>query len=369
MGNSMRILYIIPALDWACGASRQLCNISQGLAGLGHKIEIAYFFGNVPEGMVAPSVGIHHICAINAYDPLILWRILRLQKFIKPHIVQTWFMQVDVFGGVAAQLSKIPWVIREPGSGQGYSSLWKERLRFMIAKKADAIVANSEGGKQYWDKHTMAKNCRIIRNGLRINTMAVAADIQSLETGPNSASKTILFVGRLEEVKNIPIMLSALKKVREVVSIQAIFVGDGPERHKLEEQVRQSEMETYIRFTGALPNAQVIALMKQANLMLFLSKHEGFPNAVVEAMGCSCPLIVSDIPAHREFLDGRSALFVNPYNISEILNAVKNCLSHPGEAKIRAEVAKKLADQWTIEKSVKEYEDLYTEILRSRNSC
>ncbi len=56
--------------------------------------------------------------------------------------------------------------------------------------------------------------------------------------------------------------------------------------------------------------ASVWALMKKASVFVSLSAYEGCPNTVMEAMACGCPIIVSDIPEHREILDEQSALFV-----------------------------------------------------------
>lgn len=359
----MRILHVIPGLAWDCGASRQLCNISQELVRMGHQVDIAYFFGKLPEGIDLPSVNIHHINAKNAHDPLIIWRLLRLLKSINPNIIQTWFLQVDIFGGIVARLSKTPWIIREPGSGMGYTSYWKNRLRFWLAKKVDAVVVNSIAGKQYWDDNSSVKCCKVIRNGSRLDTVKEDLDIPFVRTSTGENSKTVLYVGRMEEVKNLSVMLSAISKVMEDAPITAILVGEGSERSKLEEQARQAGIDDYVRFTGAMPNAKVIALMRQVDMLLFVSRHEGFPNAVVEAMGCCCPLVVSDIPAHREFLDEQSALFVNPDNVDEISIAIRNCLHFAVEAKERAEVARGLASQWTIEKSAQQYEKLYFDII------
>lgn len=362
----MKILHVIPGLAWDCGASRQLCNLSLELVRMGHQVDIAYFFGELPEGLDLPSVNMHHVNTKNAYDPLFIWRLLRLIKLIKPDIIQTWFLQVDVFGGIAARLLKIPWIIREAGSGMGYTSYWKNRLRFWLARKVDAVVVNSVGGKQYWDDNSSVKCCKVIRNGIRVDTVEGNSDIPLVRTGTGENPKAVLYVGRLEEVKNLSVMLSAISKAMEDMSIMAILVGEGSERSKLEEQARQAGIADHVRFTGALPNAKVISLMKQVDMMLFVSKHEGFPNAVVEAMVCCCPLVVSDIPAHREFLDERSALFVNPDNADEISSAIRNCLRCTSETKERAKAANRLASQWTIEKSAQQYENLYRNITHLR---
>lgn len=363
----MRVLNVIPALAWDCGVSRQLYNICVELVRMGHIVDVAYFFGELPEGLDLSSLNMHHVNAKGAYNPLFLWRLLRLIKLIKPDIIQTWFLQVDVFGGIAARLLKIPWIIREPGSGMGYTSYWKTSLRFWLTRKVDAVVVNSIGGKQYWNDNSSVKCCKVIRNGICVDTVKEDLDIPSIKTSTDENSKVVLYVGRLHEVKNLSVMLSAIAKAMEDVPIITILVGEGPERSKLEEQARHACITDNVQFVGAIPNTKVIALMKQVDMMLFISRHEGFPNTVVEAMGCGCPLVVSDIPAHREFLDERSALFVDPDDVDEINNAIRNCLRHTAETKERAEVARRLSSQWSIEKSAQQYDKLYRDVIHLRH--
>jgi glycosyltransferase involved in cell wall biosynthesis len=79
-------------------------------------------------------------------------------------------------------------------------------------------------------------------------------------------------------------------------------------------------------------------------------------------MACGCPLIVSDIPAHREILDDRSACFVNLDEVTEIAAAVKTTLLLEGPARDRADAAQERAAQWTIEVMAQRYEELYLRI-------
>ena len=64
-----------------------------------------------------------------------------------------------------------------------------------------------------------------------------------------------------------------------------------------------------VRLVGFVPDAW--AWMKRASVLVSPSLFEGHPNVVLEAAACGCPLVVSDIPAHREFLDGENAVLVD----------------------------------------------------------
>ena len=82
-----------------------------------------------------------------------------------------------------------------------------------------------------------------------------------------------------------------------------ILCGEGPQRSELEVMRHKLGLDADVHFTGHLPAASVWALMKKASVFVSLSAYEGCPNTVMEAMACGCPLVLSDIPAHREILD------------------------------------------------------------------
>ena len=94
---------------------------------------------------------------------------------------------------------------------------------------------------------------------------------------------------------------------------------------------------------------------------------EGRPNAVLEAMACGCPLVVSDIPAHREFLDEGSALLVSPEVPAAIAQAIGSVLTAPDDAARRAKEARAKAAQWSNQAMARQYAHVYQEVLARRS--
>jgi glycosyltransferase involved in cell wall biosynthesis len=137
----------------------------------------------------------------------------------------------------------------------------------------------------------------------------------------------------------------------------ALLCGDGPLRPSLEKLVAELGLGRRIIFTGYVDN--LWALMKRADACALLSRFEGCPNVVMEAMACGCPLIVSDIPAHREILDDQSACFAHPNDPAQIAGALKTTLLSGGAARARADAARAGIAGWTIEGMAERYEQLY----------
>jgi glycosyltransferase involved in cell wall biosynthesis len=103
--------------------------------------------------------------------------------------------------------------------------------------------------------------------------------------------------------------------------------------------------------------------MKRADALISLSRFEGCPNVVLEAMACGCPLVLSDIPAHREILDESSALFADPDDPDGAATALKETLARDDGVRRRARAARVRAAAYPLEATARLYEKLYLNLL------
>ena len=182
----------------------------------------------------------------------------------------------------------------------------------------------------------------------------------------------MLYVGRLTSdgsaEKNLNVSLEAFARLRQQEDVFAILCGEGPQRPELEMLRHKLGLDADVHFTGYLPAVSVWALMKKASLFVSLSAYEGCPNTVMEAMACGCPLVLSDIPAHREILDETCALFVEPSNIQQTADAIVEALFNTTAAEGRALIAKQKTQKWSIARLARNYERVYKDVLRISGS-
>jgi glycosyltransferase involved in cell wall biosynthesis len=171
----------------------------------------------------------------------------------------------------------------------------------------------------------------------------------------------LIFVGRFSPEKNIANIINAFRMVTSERDAMLLLCGEGPLRPRIEEMISKQNLTDRVILPGYIEN--IWGLMKRANLFIAVSSFEGQPNAVLEAMACGCPLILSDMPAHRAFLDESQAIFVDPGNVIAISDAISTCIENPEMAKKMADRAKAAAALFSIESVADQYEKIYDQIL------
>jgi glycosyltransferase involved in cell wall biosynthesis len=360
----MRILHIIPNLSGG-GAERQLSYLAPELARMGHAVHVVYSKEG-PHKLKLPGVVLHRLKTRSNYDPYLLWHLVRIIRRIKPDIIQTWILQMDILGGLAARLNGIPWILREPSSAMGYLPTWKHRLRVRVGSGASAVVSNSRGGDEYWKTRLPCSRRYVIPN--RLPAHEIDSFVAALPPGlAESEAHIVLYVGRLSSdgsaTKNLKVFLEAMACVRQQQNVLGILCGDGPQRSELEGLRHNLGLDAHVHFSGQLPAGSVYALMKKASVFVSLSAYEGCPNTVMEAMACGCPLVLSDVPAHREILDESCALFVDPSNIQQTADTIVEALGNVAAAEGRAVIARQRTQEWSIAEMARNYERVYQELL------
>lgn len=114
---------------------------------------------------------------------------------------------------------------------------------------------------------------------------------------------TVLSVGRLEPVKDPFTLLESYARVNDSGG-RLVVVGAGSLESSIRSKASTLELEDVVTFTGLIPRDEVFLHCAAADVLVSTSHGEGLPVAVIEAMAAGCPVILSDIPPHRELADG-----------------------------------------------------------------
>ena len=149
----------------------------------------------------------------------------------------------------------------------------------------------------------------------------------------------ILFVGRLVEKKGLRYLIDAMPFI--LASRPSAFltvVGFGPEEAESKLQVERMSLQAQVRFVGPVPQDQLPGLYRTAAVFVapFVEAasgdREGLGLVAVEAAGCGCPLVISDLPAvHQVFPKGAGAALVPPGDVAMLAKAVQTVLDRPSQ--------------------------------------
>ena len=144
---------------------------------------------------------------------------------------------------------------------------------------------------------------RFVAGGLPAERIIVKphfVDDPGLRRTPPSASKQLLYVGRLSPEKGVGVLVEAFSRLMDRNGLQLVIVGDGPERAALERRAGPG-----VRFVGRLPHEETLRRMHDARALVFPSIwYEGQPMAVLEAMAAGLPVVASDLGGVPEILGG-----------------------------------------------------------------
>jgi glycosyltransferase involved in cell wall biosynthesis len=356
--GSLKILYCTPSLGGG-GAERHLCYVAARLAASGHEVHVAYARGGVNlDRLRSAGVGMHEVGGGDNHDPRILLRLVALIRRLRPDVVQTNLVQMDVLGGAAALLTRTPWVLREASCADAYPPGWKSRLRVALGRRAAAVTSISAGGDDYW-RAAGARRRGVILNGVPFDELE-AAEPAGDRPWLGAADRLVLFAGRMESVKNVEGVVRALALIAGEVPFVAALCGDGPLRAGLERLARESGLGGRLVFPGYVND--LWGLMKRADVFVCLSRYEGGPNVVLEAAACGCPLVLSDIPTHRAALGG-AALFAGVDDAAGAAGAIRATLLDREAARGRAAAARRAVAGRSVEESARLYEQLYRSLL------
>lgn len=141
---------------------------------------------------------------------------------------------------------------------------------------------------------------------------------------------------------------------RERVLARADALGLGPSRDLV--------------MLGTVPDAELPCWYWAADALAFPSVKEGFGLAVLEAMAAGLPVVVTDIPVFREYLDEEVALFVPPGDPQALAAALIRLALDPRERERLARAGPGVAARFTWEATARQHGAIYRHLIESRSA-
>jgi len=171
---------------------------------------------------------------------------------------------------------------------------------------------------------------KLVKNGVsedKIEVIPNGVDLEKFDRVEvrKSDRPCVIYVGRLIGYKHVDDLLVAFSRLD--LDAELYIVGEGPERKNLEDLTKKLKIDHNVTFTGFVDERRKIELLKASHVLVLPSSTEGFGIAVIEAWASHTAVIVSDIPALHELVEGgRTGLLFKLGEIGDLGAKLKQVL-------------------------------------------
>jgi glycosyltransferase involved in cell wall biosynthesis len=232
--------------------------------------------------------------------------------------------------------------------------------------RLDRVIAVSHAVEENLCENFSLRNVEVIRNGVDTSFYSPVPKSQKMKLRNHlslpESGKIWISSGYLSSRKNPLALISAWKKLfGNSNSNHLVFIGDGP----LQEFCRQASMQTQnIHLVGRVKN--VVDYLNASDYYISASKAEGFPNAVLEAMGCGLPVVLSAISPHKEIIQINPAVgkLFGLESEEKLTTAIQVMLdSNYLEASVAC--TEMIRDNLNTHRMSQQYQDIYDSLMLS----
>jgi len=260
----------------ADGVVKPLGRVGRAKAYIKPKIPQPLF--NAMVGVVSPVFAMFRLAQLSL-------SLRRRIKRIEPDAVLAFLTQTNIATVLATRGLDTHTVISERNDPRLQRHRTRvEFLRRLVYRWADVVTANSKGALTALEPIVPKHKLAFLPNPLVVSSAGEAVTF---------AAPTVVTVGRLVEQKGIDVLLAAWAKVAEALpGWRLAIVGDGPLQSELKERALKLGIDDRVDWIGHVSDP--FPFLRGAKMFVMTSRFEGTPNALLEAMACGLPAVVSD---------------------------------------------------------------------------
>lgn len=364
----VRIAFIITRGDDIGGAQIHVRDLSVALRSAGHDaVVLAGTNGVLQEDLKARGVPFYfldHLARkVNPInDVRCLSELRSLLAEIQPDIISTHSTKAGFLGRTAGRMLGIPTLFTAHGWGFTNGRPPLQALAFWAIERATQAWAAQIITVCESDRTAAIRTHLAPRDRLVTIHNAMPDVIDALRADPGVSPPVLKMVARLSHWKDHRTLLDALSGLTQL-DWRLELVGNGPLRGQLEEQVDFLDIADRVTFLGF--RRDVSEQLADAQVFLLISKWEGFPRSILEAMRAGLPVVASEVGGvHESVLDGTTGFIIPPGDSLHLRECLSRLITSP-DLRIRMGRAgrARYEDMFTFDRLVERTVNIYESVL------
>lgn len=249
----------------------------------------------------------------------------------------------------------------------GKDDSYEPVITFAI-NQSDVVTAVSESLKNDTLKFFhVNRDIRVVPNFICISDYQREPNYGLKKQLAPGSEKILMHVSNFRKVKRVEDTVRIFEKVKKVIPSKLVLIGDGPERHTVENMCRQLGTCDDVKFLGKVKSAE--SLLAAADLFLLPSETESFGLAALEAMASGVPVISSNTGGIPEV--NRHGFSGYLSRVGDVEDMAKNAIAVLSNENVHREFRKNAlmqAEKFDAVRILPMYEEIYDQAMYSKNN-
>jgi glycosyltransferase involved in cell wall biosynthesis len=156
----------------------------------------------------------------------------------------------------------------------------------------------------------------------------------------------VLFTRHLHPLYGLPAMLKGFKQFAlEKKDVLLLLLASGKLETKVKKFIAVENLESKIRLIGRIPNHELARYLNASDVYISVSLSDGTSLSLLEAMACGLPVIVTDLPAIREWISNENGLVIPKHSSENVYEALEKYYTNRPLMQLHGSLNKKIAQE------------------------